>query len=107
VEHLAFNATEEFENHAIIKFLESIGAEFGACSNAYTTCEQRIAGLCTLSHLVFVVGSDTSAAWQHLKDVRMKEDDGVPVRARSPLVVRLRAEKEAYELQDEGELLLS
>ena len=41
VEHLAFNATEQFENHAIIKFLESIGAEFGACSNAYTTCEQR------------------------------------------------------------------
>ena len=38
VEHLAFNATEQFENHAIIKFLESIGAEFGACSNAYTTC---------------------------------------------------------------------
>lgn len=37
VEHLAFNATEEFENHAIIKFLESIGAEFGACSNAYTS----------------------------------------------------------------------
>jgi len=40
VEHLAFNATEQFENHAIIKFLESIGAEFGACSNAYTTCER-------------------------------------------------------------------
>ena len=38
MEHLAFNATEQFENHAIIKFLESIGAEFGACSNAYTTC---------------------------------------------------------------------
>jgi len=46
VEHLAFNATEQFENHAIIKFLESIGAEFGACSNAYTTCE-RWASACS------------------------------------------------------------
>jgi predicted Zn-dependent peptidase len=31
LEHLAFNATKSFENHAIIAFLESIGSEFGAC----------------------------------------------------------------------------
>ena len=36
-EHLAFRATEEYENFQIVKFLESIGAEFGACQNAYTS----------------------------------------------------------------------
>lgn len=30
-EHLAFNGTENYSNHDIVKFLESIGAEFGAC----------------------------------------------------------------------------
>ncbi len=31
VEHLAFNATEHRSNHEIVRFLESIGAQFGAC----------------------------------------------------------------------------
>ena len=31
LEHLAFNATEKFSHHKIVSFLESIGAEFGAC----------------------------------------------------------------------------
>lgn len=30
-EHLAFNGTQNYSNHDIVKFLESIGAEFGAC----------------------------------------------------------------------------
>eukprot|EP00983_Pelagomonas_calceolata_P092762 1157706-Pelagomonas_calceolata.AAC.2 len=34
VEHLAFNATEEYSNHEIVKFLEKIGAQFGACQAA-------------------------------------------------------------------------
>ncbi len=38
----AFNATKSFENHAIIAFLESIGAEFGACSNAYTSADETV-----------------------------------------------------------------
>ena len=38
----AFNATKSFENHAIIVFLESIGAEFGACSNAYTSADETV-----------------------------------------------------------------
>lgn len=37
VEHLAFSATKKYSNHDIVKFLESIGAEFGACQNAYTS----------------------------------------------------------------------
>ena len=41
VEHLAFRATENNDNFAIVRFLESIGAEFGACQNAYTSMGQR------------------------------------------------------------------
>lgn len=36
LEHLAFNATERYTNHELVKFLESVGAPFGACQNART-----------------------------------------------------------------------
>ncbi|KAK9820030.1 hypothetical protein WJX72_005269 [[Myrmecia] bisecta] len=42
VEHLAFNATEKYSNHDLVKFLESIGAEFGACQNAYTSADETV-----------------------------------------------------------------
>ncbi|XP_078169088.1 insulinase (Peptidase family M16) protein isoform X3 [Carex rostrata] len=42
VEHLAFSATKKYTNHDIVKFLESIGAEFGACQNAMTSSEETI-----------------------------------------------------------------
>ncbi|OEL21818.1 Zinc protease PQQL-like [Dichanthelium oligosanthes] len=42
VEHLAFSATSRYTNHDIIKFLESIGAEFGACQNALTSSDETI-----------------------------------------------------------------
>ena len=42
VEHLAFRATESNDNFAIVKFLESIGAEFGACQNAYTSMDETV-----------------------------------------------------------------
>eukprot|EP01025_Chloroclados_australasicus_P009149 TRINITY_DN13521_c0_g1_i3.p1 TRINITY_DN13521_c0_g1~~TRINITY_DN13521_c0_g1_i3.p1 ORF type:complete len:1012 (-),score=156.71 TRINITY_DN13521_c0_g1_i3:256-3291(-) len=42
VEHLAFNATESYTNHDIVKFLESIGAEFGADQNAYTSADETV-----------------------------------------------------------------
>lgn len=42
VEHLAFSATEKYTNHDIIKFLESIGAEFGACQNAVTSADETV-----------------------------------------------------------------
>ena len=41
-EHLAFNATEQFEKHAIVTFLESIGAAFGPCQNAYTSADETV-----------------------------------------------------------------
>ncbi|XP_021860861.2 zinc protease PQQL-like isoform X1 [Spinacia oleracea] len=42
VEHLAFSATKKYTNHDIVKFLESIGAEFGACGNAYTSFDETV-----------------------------------------------------------------
>ncbi|KAG1666686.1 hypothetical protein FOA52_013598 [Chlamydomonas sp. UWO 241] len=42
LEHLAFNATERYSNHDIVKFLESIGADFGACQNAYTSADETV-----------------------------------------------------------------
>ncbi|KAJ9517538.1 hypothetical protein QJQ45_024978 [Haematococcus lacustris] len=54
VEHLAFNATESFSNHQIVKFLESIGAGFGACQNAYTSSDE------TCYQLVLPVSSAAS-----------------------------------------------
>ena len=42
VEHLAFSATKKYSNHDIIKFLESIGAEFGACQNAVTSADDTV-----------------------------------------------------------------
>ncbi|GMH03369.1 hypothetical protein Nepgr_005208 [Nepenthes gracilis] len=42
VEHLAFSATTKYTNHDIIKFLESIGAEFGACQNAVTSADETV-----------------------------------------------------------------
>ncbi|XP_073298175.1 zinc protease PQQL-like [Primulina huaijiensis] len=42
VEHLAFSATTKYTNHDIVKFLESIGAEFGACQNAVTSADETV-----------------------------------------------------------------
>lgn len=42
VEHLAFSATKKYTNHDIVKFLESIGAEFGACQNAVTSADDTV-----------------------------------------------------------------
>lgn len=38
----AFNATDKYQSHDIVRFLESIGAEFGACQNAYTTPDETV-----------------------------------------------------------------
>ncbi|GAB4852720.1 hypothetical protein Ancab_016931 [Ancistrocladus abbreviatus] len=42
IEHLAFSATTKYTNHDIVKFLESIGAEFGACQNAVTSADETV-----------------------------------------------------------------
>ena len=54
----AFNATKDFENHALIAFLESIGAEFGACSNAYTSADETVCTLTRVSRLNYALHAD-------------------------------------------------
>ncbi|GFH32079.1 peptidase M16 family protein, partial [Haematococcus lacustris] len=63
VEHLAFNATESFSNHQIVKFLESIGAGFGACQNAYTSSDETCYQLVLpVSSAASTVTTDSTAA---------------------------------------------
>ena len=41
-EHMAFNGTKHFEKHALVSYLESIGMEFGAELNAYTSFDETV-----------------------------------------------------------------
>ena len=40
LEHMAFNGTEHFEKQELVEFLESIGMEFGADVNAFTSFDE-------------------------------------------------------------------
>ena len=42
VEHMAFNGTEHFEKNSLIDYAESIGMDFGAEVNAYTSFEETV-----------------------------------------------------------------
>lgn len=42
IEHLAFNGTENFEKSAIVDYFETIGMNFGADLNAYTSFEETV-----------------------------------------------------------------
>lgn len=42
IEHMAFNGTENFEKNEIVSFLQSIGVEFGADLNAYTSFDETV-----------------------------------------------------------------
>ena len=42
VEHMAFNGTKNFEKNEIVSFLQSIGVEFGADLNAYTSFDETV-----------------------------------------------------------------
>lgn len=39
---MGFWHTQKYSNHDLVKFLESIGAQFGPCQNAYTTCDETL-----------------------------------------------------------------
>lgn len=41
-EHMAFNGSENFQKNDIISFLQSIGVEFGADLNAYTSFDETV-----------------------------------------------------------------
>ena len=42
LEHLAFRGTNKFSNYDLVRFLESIGADFGADQNAYTSFDETV-----------------------------------------------------------------
>jgi zinc protease len=42
IEHMAFNGTRNFEKNDIVSFLQSIGVEFGADLNAYTSFNETV-----------------------------------------------------------------
>ncbi|MFW8590546.1 M16 family metallopeptidase [Glaciecola sp. 2405UD65-10] len=42
VEHMAFNGTQDFKKREIIEFVESIGMQFGAHLNAYTSFNETV-----------------------------------------------------------------
>ncbi len=42
VEHMAFNGTEHFGGNDLIAYLESLGAQFGAHLNAYTSFDETV-----------------------------------------------------------------
>ena len=39
---LFYGLAQRYTNHDIVKYLESIGAEFGACQNAYTSADDTV-----------------------------------------------------------------
>ena len=42
VEHMAFNGTKNFEKNDIVDYLQSIGVQFGADLNAYTSFDETV-----------------------------------------------------------------
>ena len=42
VEHMAFNGTKHFEKNDLVNFLESMGIQFGADLNAYTSFDETV-----------------------------------------------------------------
>ena len=42
IEHMCFNGTEHFEKNSLISYAESIGMDFGAEVNAYTSFEETV-----------------------------------------------------------------
>ncbi|MEX2283841.1 MAG: insulinase family protein [Gemmatimonadota bacterium] len=64
VEHMAFNGTKNFRKHEIINYLESIGMQFGADLNAYTSFDETV--------YMLTVPTDTGTAL--LKAFQILED---------------------------------
>src|SRR6218665_1526653 len=42
MEHMAFNGTKHFKKNELVSFLQSIGVEFGADLNAYTSFDETV-----------------------------------------------------------------
>nr|XP_017222853.1 PREDICTED: zinc protease PQQL-like isoform X1 [Daucus carota subsp. sativus] len=75
VEHLAFSATNKYTNHDIIKFLESVGAEFGACQNAVTSSDETIYELFVPVDKPEVLPHAISILAEFSSEIRVSSDD--------------------------------
>ncbi|KAL3747335.1 hypothetical protein ACJRO7_016163 [Eucalyptus globulus] len=75
IEHLAFSATNRYTNHDIVKFLESIGAEFGACQNAVTSSDQTIYELFVPVDKPELLSQAISILAEFSSEVRVSKDD--------------------------------
>ncbi|KAL2501112.1 Insulinase (Peptidase family M16) protein [Forsythia ovata] len=75
VEHLAFSATTKYTNHDIVKFLESIGAEFGACQNALTSADETVYELFVPVDKPELLSQAISVLAEFSSEVRVSEDD--------------------------------
>ncbi|KAK9102226.1 hypothetical protein Sjap_019480 [Stephania japonica] len=75
VEHLAFSATKKYTNHDLIKFLESIGAEFGACQNASTSADETIYELLVPVDKPELLSQAISVLAEFSSEVRVSADD--------------------------------
>jgi zinc protease len=64
VEHMAFNGTKNFEKQELVNYLESIGMQFGADLNAYTSFDETV--------YMLTVPTDTGAALS--KGIQILED---------------------------------
>ena len=75
VEHLAFRSTESYEHFAIVNFLESIGAEFGACSNAYTSMDETVYELLVPVQKAEVLATSMHILSEFARGVRISDAD--------------------------------
>ncbi|KAG4999141.1 hypothetical protein JHK87_020213 [Glycine soja] len=75
VEHLAFSATKKYTNHDIIKFLESIGAEFGACQNAVTSADDTVYELLVPVDKPELLSQAISVLAEFSSEIRVSKDD--------------------------------
>ncbi|MCQ2597351.1 MAG: insulinase family protein [Treponema sp.] len=63
VEHMAFNGTEHFAKNDIVDYFETIGMDFGAELNAYTTFEETV-------YLLEIPADDESMLYTSLEILR-------------------------------------
>ncbi|KAM7276034.1 hypothetical protein ACFE04_017900 [Oxalis oulophora] len=75
VEHLAFSATKNYDNHDIVKFLESIGAEFGACQNAWTSADETVYELLVPVDKPELLSQAISVLAEFSTEIRVSKDD--------------------------------
>ncbi|KAL5573042.1 hypothetical protein UlMin_022639 [Ulmus minor] len=75
VEHLAFSATTKYTNHDIVKFLESIGAEFGACQNAVTSSDDTVYELFVPIDKPELLSKAISILAEFSTEIRFSKDD--------------------------------